>query len=311
VTDVVRRPTSSVRARSRPRAVLGMWAWETALSFAGSLPAAALVRAAYGRHPDGDAPLWDPGALPLLGLLSREANGVRAATTTAALLLLFGAIAGLVPLAAMMISISSATRQGRAIGVARTIEAALRTFRSFGLVLALVGVGQCLVLAIGFLLAEGIQSWTQSSLGEALAQHLAAAVGAIALLGALGIGVVQDLARASVVRLDVRAVPAITLGARALRTAPIAVMWSWTWRAIASLAPVIAVGRLADVIGGRGGIALLALALLHQCVVVSRVALRASWLANAMRTVDRVEASEPLFAMRPLDEGAHLDASDR
>ncbi len=309
MTDVVRRPTASVHARSRPRAVLGMWAWETALSLAGSLPAAALVRAAYGHHPEGDAPLWDPGALPLLGLLSREANGVRAATTTAAFVLLFGAIAGLVPLAALMISISSATREGRAIGGARTVEAALRKFRSFAQMLALMGVGQGLALAIGFLLGEAIQSSTRSSLGEALAQQLAVAVGVIAIVGALAIGVVHDLARAAAIRLDVRPVAAIVLGSRALRTAPIAVTWSWTWRVALSLAPVIAVGRLADSIGGRGGIALLGLALLHQCVVASRVALRASWLAKTMRTVDRVD--DPLFEIRPRADVSHFEASER
>ena len=101
---------------------------------------------------------------------------------------------------------------------------------------------------------------------------------------------------------------ALALGARALRRAPIAVGWSWTWRAVASLAPVVAVALLADRIGGRGGIALLVLAVLHQCVVLSRVALRASWLAKAMRTVDRLEPDEPLFALRSAQ--AHF-ASER
>jgi hypothetical protein len=38
--------------------------------------------------------------------------------------------------------------------------------------------------------------------------------------------------------------------------------------------------------GGRGGAELALLALLHQAVVASRVALRASWLGVALRTVD-------------------------
>jgi hypothetical protein len=41
-------------------------------------------------------------------------------------------------------------------------------------------------------------------------------------------------------------------------------------------------GRL----GGRGGGALFVVAALHQLVILARVALRASWLAKAMRLVD-------------------------
>ncbi len=310
MTDVVSRPTSAVRARSRPRAILGMWAWETALSLAGSLPVAALVRAAYGRHPDGDAPLWDPGALPLLALLSREANGARAATTTAAFVLLFGAVAGLVPLAALMLSMSTATLDGQGIGAPRSIEGALRLFRRFGLVLAGVGLGQGIVVAIGFLMSGGVETWTHRSLGEALAQQLATAVGVLTLLGVFALGVLQDLARAAIVRLDTGGLAALTLGSRVLRSAPIAVMGSWAWRAGASLVPVGAVAVVAGGIGGRGGFALLFLALLHQGVVVSRVALRASWLAKAMRTVDDA-ASSPHLAMRSDDDGAYLEASER
>ena len=132
---IVRRPTAALHARSRPWAVLGMWAWETALSFIATLPAVALVRAAYGRHPDGDASLWAPGALPLLGLLSREANGIRASTTTAAFMLLVAAVAGLVPVAALMISISTAGRDGRSAGASLVLEAAVRTFRPFAILL--------------------------------------------------------------------------------------------------------------------------------------------------------------------------------
>ncbi len=318
--------TSSIRARSRPRALVGVWAWESALSLAATLPAVALARAAYGRHPGGDAPHWAPGSLPLLGLLSREANGVRAATTTAAAVLMFGAVAGLVPLAALMISISRATRDGRAIGGARTVDAALRAFRPLAILLVLMGVGQGLVVATAFLVGEGAQSWTSVSLGEARAQELAMTAGAAVLLGAVVLGVMHDLARAAVIRFELGAMTALAVGARALRDAPIAVSWSWAWRALASLGPIAAVALLADRIGGRGGVALLVLAALHQSVILSRVALRASWLAKAMRTVDAVDASDGVEAGETADGpeagdlveagGAaaaidHLDASDR
>ncbi len=309
--DIIPLPTSSIHARSRPRAIIGVWAWESSLALLGCAPAVALVRAAYGRHSEGDAPLWRPGSLPLLGLLSREANGVRAATTTAALTLLLATVAGLVPLAALMFSISRSTLDGRAIGGARSVDGALRMFRPLALLLGVVGVGQGLVVGAAFLLGESALSWTHVSLGEARAQQLAIALGAAVLLGAVALGVVHDLARAAVIRFELRAMPALAVGARALRRRPIAVGWSWTWRLIASLTPLVAVALLADRIGGRGGIALIVLALLHQSVILSRVALRASWLAKAMRTVDGVAASETLEGKGTLDDRGHLEASDR
>jgi hypothetical protein len=309
--DVVPLPTMSIHARSRPRAIIGVWAWESSLALVGCVPAAALVRAAYGRHSAGDAPLWRPGALPLLGLLSREANGVRAATTTAALILLLATVAGLVPLAALMITISRTTLDGRAIGGARSVEGALRTFRPLALLLVVFGVGQGLVVGTAFLLGESAQSWTQVSLGEARAQQLALVLGAAVLLGAVALGVVHDLARAAVIRFELRPMVALVVGARALRRRPIAVGWSWTWRFLASLAPLVAVAWLANRIGGRGGIALIVLAGLHQSVVLSRVALRASWLAKAIRTVDSLAASQRLERVEPLEDRDHLEASDR
>jgi hypothetical protein len=315
-----RLATSSIRARARPRAILAVWVWESMLALVATFPAAALARGTYGRNPGGDASLWDPGALPLLGLLTHEANAVRAATATAAAVLVIAAVAGLVPMAALMISISSATEDGRAIAAARSVEGALRVFRPLGVLLLLMGAGEALFVATAVLLGEGAQGWGNASFGEARAQQLAIAVGAFVLLGAVALAVVHDLARAAVVRLDLRSMAALSLGGRVFRRAPIVVTWSWAWRALASLAPIAAVGLLASRIGGRGGMALVALAMLHQAVVLSRIAFRASWLAKAMRIVDDMDASDRLArletphegdAVAPSDAGDYLEASER
>jgi hypothetical protein len=289
---VVPLPTSAVRASARPRALLGVWAWESVLALVASWPASALIRSSYGRHPLGDAPLWDPGALPLLALLSREANGVRAASGAAAVVLVLSVLAGLVPLAALMIAIANAMPDGRTIGGARAIAGALRAFRPFGRLLVFVGIVQGLVVGAAILFGEGIQAWTHTSLGEARSQQLAIGVGGAILLGALVLGLVHDLARAAVVRRELGALGALGVGSRALRHAPFAVAWSWSWRTLASVAAVVAVALLADRLGGRGGAALVVLAALHQGVVLVRVALRASWLAKAMRTIDHLATSE-------------------
>jgi hypothetical protein len=50
--------------------------------------------------------------------------------------------------------------------------------------------------------------------------------------------------------------------------------------------PLVFGALLSNRIGGRGGAALVTLFVLHQLVVGARVALRASWMARAMRAVD-------------------------
>jgi hypothetical protein len=283
--EVVPLEPSSIRARSRPRAVLGVWLWQSALALVGSWPATALVRGAYGHHPRGDAPLWSGGALELLGLLSREANGVRAAISAALVAIVIGALAGLLPMGALAISMAHATRAGRAIGAARAIGGSLRTFRPFASLLIVVSVAQGAVVAMALLVGEAAQALGHTTLGEARAQQLGVGVGLAVLLFAGALGVIHDLARAAVVRFEVSGMRALAVGASTARATPIAVAWAWAWRALAALAPVVIGGVVADRIGGRGGAALAGLAALHQAVVLTRVALRASWLAKALRVV--------------------------
>jgi hypothetical protein len=284
--DVVPLAVSSIRARRRPGAVVGVWAWQSVLALVGSWPAVALVRASYGRSPSGDAPLWDAGSLPLLSLLSREANGIRAATGAASAILVLGVLAGLVPLAAMMVSIGNTTRDKTGIGVASAVGRAVAVFRPFGLLLLAVTLAQGLVAAAAFLLGQLVEAWTHRALGEAHAQALGIAVGAALIPCVVVLGVLHDLARAAVVRLGLRPFQALVAGAEILRAAPRTLTWSWGWRALAAAAPVFAVAALADRTGGRGGFALFVLAALHQMVVLARVALRASWLAKSLRSVE-------------------------
>lgn len=293
--DIVQLAALSIRARSRPRAVLGVWAWQSVLSFVGSWPAVALTRGAYGRAPHGDASLWESGSFPLLALLAREANGVRAAAGAAAVALLLGATAGLIPLAALMLSIGNVTSEGRGIGAARAIGGAVRLFRPLGILLIAVTLAQTLVVAAAILLGQLTEAWTHISFGEARAQQLGIAVGVALSSCALSLGVVHDLARAAVIRHDLKPVHALVTGCRTLRATPLVVHWAWTWRTLASTAPVVVVAGIAEGIGGIGGVPLLVLATLHQAVIFVRVALRASWLATALRVVDTARRSAPVF----------------
>jgi hypothetical protein len=274
----------AIRARRRPLAILGVWAWQTALASFASWPAASLVRATYGNDPRGDGVLWTPGSHALLDFLWREAHGVSAALRGAAWVLLVGAVAGVVPLAALMVAIAGAGgapggRSGR--GIAET----LRVLPAMTLLLFVMTAGQALALGAGAFAGELAEGWTLTGLGEARAQQLGLALGSPFLVLAVAIGVTHDLARAAVVRGASGGMRALVLGVAEFGAAPVSLGWSWGWRAAGALVPVIVVGAVAGRLGARGGAALVLLALLHQGVVLGRVALRASWLAAALRRV--------------------------
>ena len=127
---------------------------------------------------------------------------------------------------------------------------------------------------------------------------------AVALFVALAcvIGVVVDLARAGVARATGLASirgsrpSGWTMMLRGLRAAFSVIRHSfraavlgWAWRAVLSLG-LIGVGYIvAQAVGGTGGSVLLVLWLVHQGIVMARVALRASWLARAVALVAPVE----------------------
>jgi hypothetical protein len=284
--DLVLVTTAAMRARRHPRALLGVWAWETALALLAAWPAAAMVRAAYGGDPAGDAPLWAPGGHALVDFLWHEQHALRGLAGGAGIVLVAGAVAGLVPVAALMVAIGYATRDRRAAGFVRSLGEGLRAFPPMIVLLLVTGLAEGLVVGAGAGLSHLTESWAHPGMGEARAQQLEGAVLLVCLLLASCVGVVHDLARAAVVRFRVRGLRALALGARTFRLAPASLWWSWAWRWAASLAPVMAAALVASRLGGRGGVALFFLALLHQAVVLGRVALRASWLAKALRAVD-------------------------
>jgi hypothetical protein len=275
----------AMSARRHPRAIAAMWVWQTVLALLVSGPTAGLARAAW-RGDDGDAPLWAPGGHALLDWLWHDAHGLRASVSGAEIVLGLGAIAGLVPMAAMMITLTYATRDRKAAGFVRSVAGGLRAFPSMLLLLVLAGLLQGLVVGAGGLLAYLIEGWAHEGMGEARAEQIAGVVFVVFLGMGSAVGVVHDLARAAIIRFKVGGLRAFALGARTFRLSPVSLWWSWAWRSLASITPVLATAAVAGRLGGRGGLGLAFLFLFHQSVVVTRVALRTSWLARALRGVD-------------------------
>jgi hypothetical protein len=286
VSDLVLLRNDAMRARRHPWALASLWGWQAALALLASWPAAAFVGAAYGVPPRRDAPLWDPGGHALLDFLRHGAQGLAPVRAAAEIAIVLGATVGLLPMAAVMVAMAHATTDRRAAGFARSMGGAARAMPSLLWLLVVLSVAQAATLGIGFLVAGAAQAWVHDSWGEARAQRMGVSIALVFVAVASGLGVVHDLARAAVVCARANGLRALVLGARAFGRAPLPLWWSWAWRALASLAPVIAAAAVATRIGGRGGAELVLLALLHQSVVLTRVALRASWLAEALRSVD-------------------------
>jgi hypothetical protein len=276
---LVALPPDARRARRHPRALAGLYAWQSVLALVVAGPAASLVGGAYGSDPRGDGPLFAAGSRALLDLLWHEQHGIRAVGALGQTVLVVAAVAGLVPVGAVLAALACGTPDGHRAGFARSMERGLRAFPA--LLALLVGLALvALVLGFfGFAVADVVEAWCHKGWGEPVAQTVGAiAVVPVLLLGSLVL-VLVDMARAAVVRFEVGAGRSLAYGLVALRAAPLALWWSWAWRWVVSLVPVVVALLLHQA-------PLIVLLLLHQAAVIARVALRASWWARTLRGID-------------------------
>ncbi len=284
--DLVLLPNQAMRARRRPGAVAALWAWEGALAFCLGWPIASTVAAFYGGHPDGDAPLWAAGSFPLMSLGVRARTAAPSVSAHVAILLTLALVVGIWSTAAVLASVAYTTRDLRAPTLRQALGAGMAAFRASGMVFVALSLVQLSLVASGWALGDALDNSLYFKVGEARAEQLGWAVAGVFLALACLVGVVQEAARAAVVRYRIGPGSAIRLGLLALRRAPVRLPWSWAWRAMASVVPIAFGSLVAERLGGRGGLALWALLGVHQAVVIARVALRTSWLARAMRAVD-------------------------
>jgi hypothetical protein len=195
-------------------------------------------------------------------------------------------IGGLLPLSALLASMTYTTRARRSPRPRQLARFALDAFGRMLALLFIAGTVEILVVGIAMMLGAYVTDSVQSRLGEARADQLGWLVSILFFFVALAVGVLHDLARASVVRFRVGAIRACGLAWNTFRRHPVSLFASWGWRAGAGLVPIVAASIVIDRIGVRPGSSLLAIFVLHQVVVGARIALRASWLANAVRAVD-------------------------
>ena len=147
-------------------------------------------------------------------------------------------------------------------------------------------LAQAAVLVVGVLMASAQAPLTAARFGEPGGDKVYATLMGLTIVAAALAGVIGDLARAAVVRNDATSITAIRTAVRVFAARPLALAWSYAWRAGASWLPVAMGAMLATRLGGRGGLTLVVLAAFHQVVILVRVAIRTSWMATSLRAVD-------------------------
>lgn len=277
---------ASMRARRHPLVVLAVWVWTAAFGAAIAWPFSRLVAGAYGAHPRGDGPLFDPGALALYDFVSHARDASAALAGHGLVVLPVALVGGLLPLACVLVAVTYTPRDRRRLRVQQLLSRAAPALPAFFALLLVATLIEGVLVALAFGGGGALAHALAPSLGEARGDQIGLVVGALVLLVAALVGVTHDLARAAVVRFRVSALRGALLGWKTLRRRPASSFFSWAWRALAAAVPVIGASIAATRFGGRSGTALVSLFLIHQSVILARVALRASWLARAMRSVD-------------------------
>jgi hypothetical protein len=284
--EIVLLARSAIRARRRPGAVLVVWAWEALLGLAISWPIASVAHRVYGSHPDGDAPVFRAGGLELLDLLAHSMAAGGPIACAVILVVLAASVAGLFPSAMLLASMTFVTRARTPPPLRAAMARASTAFAPSVTALLATRALQGVLLAVGLSLAKAASTLAVARLGEAAGDKALLAVVLPFVLVCGVAGIVGDLARATVIRFDARGGDALRVAARVFARAPLEVTWSYVWRTISGCVPLVFGALVAARIGGRAGVPLLALFVVHQSVTLVRVALQASWMASAVRALD-------------------------
>lgn len=302
---------AAIHARRRPVMVLFVFLAELAWALVVATPVHAWARRVWAAHPDGDAVLWKPGGRELLIWLGQSDAGSAVAARTATVLLLVGILLMQLPLGALLASLAfsregAVTGDGTTAHVSLRISTALRigvsAFLPLAGVLALGSVTGIIVIAIGAMASSAVDHGLAERIGDARSFIMRLVTFGLFAAVACVIGVIVDLARAAIVReVGIGAAagtstPGWSVMLRGLRVAfavarrgIVRASLAWAGRVVVGVA-LIAIGYVAaQVLGGLGGAALMLLFIVHQGVVLGRVALRASWLARALAMVAPVQ----------------------
>lgn len=285
-TRLILLANDSMRARHRPFAVLAFALYQAALGCLVAWPVARTVGATFGRNPHGDAALFEDGAYALADWLHSSEETLVALTSLAIPLFFVGALLGLIPIITLFVSIAHTTPDLRTPRARHLAPYVATTFAPMVALLVLSGALKLLVIMLAAAVFGALESSLGARMGEARADTIALAGAALIALLVPFADIVQDMARAALVRYRTNFGQSLRIALRSFVRTPLRSSFSYGWRSAAAWVPVLLVAPLATQFGGRPGLALGALFVLHQSVVLARVALRASWFAKVLRIVD-------------------------
>jgi hypothetical protein len=274
--------SSSPRARKRPGVVLFYFAYRALVAAALALPLAYAVGVVMGDQPEGDARLFEPTGMVLLDVLTNLEATRPALTMQAALVMACAAIVGLGPLLILMVALAA----DPGVGLRRVLRRAVTLLGTLSLLYGLAAAATVALvgLTVGFTdMVLGRVAWSGPE-NRDVAHAGALALGAVV---ALLFGVFHDIARAIAVRRGFALYDTISCTLRLAKKRGLTTLATYFARAFP--AALVVVGTLlATANTPRVSSLSVALTLLAgQAALLVAVALRASWLAAAMRLCDR------------------------
>lgn len=298
-----------MRARTRPLAIVLVAGFRLLCAALVALPIAVAFGRPASEFPHGDAVLFEPGAELLVEVLRVHFDSLRNAMTLSCVLAFVLALPSLLATAALVVALASDERLRLGTWVSRALSVWPSFVGLWGIALLASGVLGLVMALVEVLAIEPLSDRMNERSGDLM---LIAGLG-VTVLVMLSCSILADLARAAIVRFDGTLRSAIRCAGRTLRQRPGAVLLGWLAPALWSLAIVLGAAWLTTRarLDRPGAPAVLSVMMIHALVVLALTALRATWLARALRLVTRlsIRVPPPAPVDIPEDSAAPADPS--
>ncbi len=271
-------------AHRRPGLVAFTYAYRAIAAFLIALPAAVALGGPVAAWPRGQGVLFDPGGVMLVEALRLSRRALDPSAMEAAAVALLALLAGVFPLAVLLVGLARDGRLPAGFLAARAVSHAGTLA-----LLSLVAVpAQAIAGAfVAFLGGKLIGAFDLTTPAHDVAT---AALALVVLAVVCAAGVARDLALVAAVRGEHRFYVAASRALHLARHSGGRAFLAWAWRASLGLAGIVLAAWLAPSLAGASAWAVLAGFLLHQAAIAGATFARASWLAAAMRLYDAGEA---------------------
>jgi hypothetical protein len=296
--ELVPQAPARMTAWRRPGIVLLAYAWRAVVALLLAAPLAAAAGQTIGGYPRGDAELFDPGAAMLLEALRLARPAWAAVVGESTALLALVAVAGLLPMAVVIVAVG---HEGR-LHVGPLLGRAGDRLGTLALLLGIAMALEAVVIAVVVLAAESLIGRLHPI--PPRADMMRAGGVALGVLVALIVGVVHDLARVAAVHRRLGLYRAASAALTTFRRAGGRALGAYALRGIVSLAVLAGAAFAVERFRSDSAGALAAGWMLHQIALLLAVACRVSWLAAALRLV------ETSLAPAEADDAIELDDAD-